>query len=65
MPMPAEGLTPSSTDEEIKAAISASIKQCMEEGGREQKQCIAMAYSMARTATKKGGVRVALAAKEK
>jgi len=53
MPLPAEGLTPQSTPEEIQAAISDSIKQCMDEGSREQDQCVAMAYSMARRATGK------------
>lgn len=53
MPLPAEGLTPDSSPEAVQEAISASIKQCMDEGGREQDQCIAMAHSMAREATGK------------
>lgn len=65
MPLPAEGLTKDSSDEEIKNAISASIKQCMDEGGREQAQCIAMVYSMSRKATGKRMTRLALASREK
>lgn len=54
MPMPAESLTPDSTDADIKSAISSSIKMCMDEGGK-QDQCVAIAYSMAKRAT--GGTR--------
>lgn len=50
MPLPAETLTPNSTDEEISMAISESIKMCVAEG-KDQKQCAAMAYDMARRAT--------------
>ena len=50
MPMPAESLTPQSTAEEVRAAISATIAKCVEEGG-EQKQCTAIAFSMARRQT--------------
>lgn len=53
MPLPAENLTPDSSPERIQEAISASIQQCMREGGRTQEQCAAIAYSMARTATGK------------
>jgi len=38
MPLPAQNLNPKSSDDEISAAISESIAQCMEEGGREQNQ---------------------------
>ena len=65
MPLPAEGLTAQSTDDEIQQAISASIEQCMQEGGRAQEQCIAMAHEMARKATGKGRVRTALTTREK
>lgn len=65
MPLPAEALTGRSSDEEIKQAISASIEQCMQEGGRGQDQCIAMAHEMARQATGKGRVRTALTTREK
>lgn len=50
MPTPAEVLGPSSTDDEIKAAIQATIAQLVREG-REQRQAVAMAYDMARRAT--------------
>ena len=53
MPLPAESLSPNSTDPEIQDKISQSIEQCMKEGGRDQKQCAAIAYSMARKATGK------------
>ena len=53
MPLAAESLTPDSTDAEIQDKISASIQKCMEEGGRKQDECAAMAYSMARKATGK------------
>jgi hypothetical protein len=64
MPLPAESLTPRSSDEEIKAAIAESIALCIEEG-KEQDQCVAIAYSMAREATGKGKVRLALAGEER
>lgn len=51
MPSPAESLSSNSSDEQIQQAISSSIEQCMREGGREQDQCIAIAYEMARKAT--------------
>lgn len=53
MPLPVEGLTPDSSTQAIRDAIGASIAQCMKEGGREQKQCAAIAYSIARDKTKK------------
>ena len=52
MPLAVENLTPESSTEAIRDAIGRSIKQWMGEG-REQKQCAAMAYSMARKATGK------------
>jgi len=52
MPLPAENLTPDSSVEAIRDAISKSIEQCINEGG-EQKQCAAMSYDMARKATGK------------
>ena len=51
MPLPAESLTKDSSDDQVKKAVSESIAACMEEGGRSQEQCVAMAYSMARKAT--------------
>ena len=53
MPLSVESLTPDSTDAEVQTKISESIRQCMEEGGREQKECAAMAYDMARRHTGK------------
>jgi len=53
MPLPAESLTPESSPEQIQEAISASIEKCMQEGGKTQEECAAMAYSMARQATGK------------
>lgn len=50
MPLPAESLTPDSDDAAVKAAISASIAQCVREGGK-QDQCVAMAYSMVAKST--------------
>ncbi|GAH64794.1 unnamed protein product [marine sediment metagenome] len=52
MPTMAEGLTPQSSDAQIKAAISATIALLVREG-REQDQAIAIAYSQARKATGK------------
>ena len=53
MPLPVESLTPDSNTEQIRDHISQSIEQCMKEGGRDQKQCAAMSYDMARKATGK------------
>ena len=39
MPLPVDNLTPDSGIQAIRDAISKSIQQCMEEGGREQSQC--------------------------
>jgi len=52
MPLPVENLTPESSMDAIKQAISDSISQCMKEG-KDQKECAAMAYDMARRATGK------------
>lgn len=51
MPLAVDNLTTESTTQAIRDAISASISQCMKEGGREQKQCAAIAYSIAREKT--------------
>ena len=53
MPLPVENLTPESSIVVIRDAISASIKQCMEEGGKTQKECAGMAYGIAREKTGK------------
>jgi len=50
MPLPIESLSPNSSPEQIKQAISASISQCVNEG-KEQDVCIAMVYRMAEKAT--------------
>jgi len=52
MPLHTERLTSESSDEAIQEAISKSIEQCMQEGGRDQEQCVAIAHSTARRATK-------------
>ncbi len=52
MPTLAEGLSSSSPDEQIKAAISSTIQQLINEG-REQDQAIAIALDQARKATGK------------
>jgi len=52
MPTMAEGLTPDSSDSQIKAAISDTIAQLVREG-REQEEAVAIAYSQAEKATGK------------
>jgi len=52
MPTKAEQLTPDSTDEQIREAISDCISQLIREG-RDQQQAIAICYSQARRATGK------------
>lgn len=63
MPLPAQSLTPTSSDEEIQSAISESIRMCINEGN-EPDQCKGMAYSMARTATGKKTTRLAMTERE-
>ncbi len=60
MPMPVDTLRPQSSVDEISKAISDSIAQCVNEG-KEQKQCVAIAFSIARKRTGKnlGGERPA------
>lgn len=53
MPLAVDNLTPDSGLGTIREAISQSIAQCMREGGTEQKQCAAIAYSIAREKTGK------------
>ena len=48
-----EGLTENSTTEQIREAISKGMEQCMTEGGKDQKECAGMIYSMARERTGK------------
>jgi len=52
MPLAVESLTPDSPITAIRGAISKSIEQCMDEG-KEQKQCAAIAYDIAREKTGK------------
>jgi len=48
-----EALTKDSSDAQIQEAISEEIRLCMGKPGAEQKQCAAIAYSMARESTGK------------
>ena len=54
MPLPVEGLTAQSSPDAVREAISASISQCMSEGGKDQDQCIAIAHDIARQQTGDG-----------
>lgn len=54
MPLPVDGLTAQSSPDAVRDAISASISQCMSEGGREQDECVAMAHEIARRQTGEG-----------
>ena len=54
MPLAVERLTPDSPREAIQQAISESVAKCMEEGGRTQEQCVAIAISMAKRKTGNG-----------
>jgi len=53
MPFDVEKLTKESTDKATDDAISDSMSQCMKEGGRTQKECAGMIFSMARDKTGK------------
>lgn len=61
MPLAVEGLNPNSTDEEIKAAVDASIKTCVAEG-KDPKQCAAIAHRYVTELTGKGKMRAGFAA---
>ena len=52
MATPAEGLSAESSDEDIKAAIAATISMLVDEGF-SQEQAVAIATGMARKATGK------------
>lgn len=52
MPLPVDSLTKDSPTTSIREAISKSIEQCIKEG-KDQKQCAAIAYSIARDKTGK------------
>ena len=53
MPLAVENLRKDSSMDAVRTAISSSIHKCMQEGGRDQKQCAAIAYSIARKKTGK------------
>jgi len=53
MPLDVEKLTPDSSMQVIRNAISASMEQCMKEGGKDMKQCAGMIYGMVREHTGK------------
>jgi len=53
MPLEVDRLTKESSTATIRGAINKSIQQCMDEGGRDQKQCAAIAYDIARKKTGK------------
>jgi len=48
--MPVDSLTPDSPTQAVREAISKSIQQCIREG-KDQKQCAAMSYQIARDKT--------------
>jgi hypothetical protein len=52
MPLEVDKLTEQSDVPAIKMAIGSSIQQCMQEG-KDQKQCAAIAYEVARRKTGK------------
>ena len=39
MPLPVEGLSQQSSPDQVKEAVSASMQQCMAEGGKSEEQC--------------------------
>lgn len=51
-PLAVDNLTPDSPLTSVREAISKSIEQCMNEG-KDQKQCAAMSYDIAREKTGK------------
>jgi len=51
VPLAVDNLTKKSNIKQVKDAISESVGQCMDEGGREQDQCVAIAYDIAREKT--------------
>jgi len=52
MALPVEGLTPTSSPDDIKRAIARSIEQCINEGN-PRSSCQARVYSMVEKATGK------------
>jgi len=53
MPLAVDNLTEDSTTEQIREAISATIKYLMENEGKSQKDAAGQAYGMARDKTGK------------
>ena len=51
MPLAVDSLTKDAGIVKVNKAISKSISQCMDEGGRSQDQCIAIAISIAEKKT--------------
>lgn len=49
-----DGLRPSSSRQDISAAVSESVTECMQAGGRSQNECVAMAQDMAKRKTRNG-----------
>jgi len=54
MPLHVENLRPDSSDDAVKSAVSESISECVREGKKSHKECVAMVTSMARKATGDG-----------
>ncbi len=54
MPLPTETLSRDSSPDIIREAVSASISQCMSEGGKSREQCVAIALDSARQRTGRG-----------
>ena len=53
MPMPVDSLTPNSSPQAVKDAISASFAVCMKEPGMTQNTCAGKIYGIAREKTGK------------
>lgn len=54
MPLPTDSLTRDSSTEVVRQAVSATISQCMDEGGKNRNQCVAIALESARRRTGRG-----------
>ncbi len=52
MPLPIESATSQTPLNEVRTLIGKSIEQCIKEG-KDQKQCAAIAYELAKKATGK------------
>ncbi|MCH7745508.1 MAG: DUF4011 domain-containing protein, partial [Chloroflexi bacterium] len=63
MPLATEKLSPDSTDDQIQAAITNAIQECMADGSRDQAQCVTIAQLTAQRAIRRNlpdsrGIRV-------